>query len=137
MSYNRDSKMSPILGNFSFAAVRSVIPHRLRRRWRQTKSRISTRTSPASNITALQTSLSPADTLKSLRRHKWSYYDAQYLFLALILIFSLSIIQSPGPAVKMLVAMGLVVSLIFPLTRQFFLPFLAVAGYLIFFFSCK
>ncbi|KAF2101479.1 aureobasidin resistance protein Aur1 [Rhizodiscina lignyota] len=121
----------------SWPAVRSVIPHRLRRKWRQTKSRISSRQSPTSTITALQTSFSPADTLRSLRKHRWSYYDAQYLFLAILGIFCLSIIESPGPLVKMLVATGIILSLVIPVTRQFFLPFLPIAGWLIFFFSCK
>lgn len=92
---------------------------------------------PTSTIATLNTSINPADTIRALRTHQWSYYDAQYLFLAILGIFSLSVIQSPGPFVKTLVATLLLTSLVIPLTRQFFLPFLPIAGYLLFFYACQ
>jgi len=69
--------------------------------------------------------------------HQWSPYDAQYLFLALIGIFALSIIQSPGPLIKTMVASLLMLSLLLPVTRQFFLPFLPIAGWLVLFYACQ
>ena len=111
-----------------------IVPHRFRRKLR---SKLRSRQSPTSNIAALQTSLSPSDTLRSLKLHKWSYYDGQYLLLAIVAIFALSIIQSPGPFVKTLFAAALMTSLILPITRQFFLPFLPIASWLLFWFSCQ
>lgn len=121
----------------SWPSIPTFVPHRIRRKFRSTKSRIRSRQTPTSSITALQTSFNPADTLKSLRMHQWSYYDAQYLLLVLIGIFSLSIIESPGPLVKTMVATGLMTLLLMPATRQFFLPFLPIAGWLVLFFACQ
>ena len=120
----------------SWPTMPTILPHRLRRKFRSTKSKMRSRQSPASSITSLQTSFNPADTLKSLRTHQWSYYDAQYLLLAVLGIFSLCVIQHPGPFVKTIVASLLMLSLVLPITRQFFLPFLPVASWLIFFYAC-
>ncbi|OAL17640.1 hypothetical protein AYO22_11430 [Fonsecaea multimorphosa] len=68
---------------------------------------------------------------------RWSIYDGQWLFLAIVGIFSLSIIEFPGPLVKTAVATLLLASLIFPITRQFFRPFMPIAAYLIFFYACR
>lgn len=92
---------------------------------------------PTSSIATLNTSLNPADTLRALRTHHWSYYDAQYLFLAIVLIFSLCVMQSPGPFTKTLFVALYMGSLIIPMTRQFFLPFLPIATYLLLFYSCQ
>ncbi|KAL2423270.1 Inositol phosphorylceramide synthase catalytic subunit aur1 [Exophiala dermatitidis] len=115
-------------------SIQLLVPHRLRRKLR---SKLRNRQSPASSISSLQTSFSPADTLHSLQNHKWTVYDAQWLFLAVLGIFSLSIIESPGPLVKTTVATLLLASLIFPITRQFFRPFMPIAAYLIWFYSCR
>ncbi|KAI5209954.1 PAP2-domain-containing protein [Aureobasidium subglaciale] len=115
----------------------TMLPHRLRRKFRSTRSKIRSRQTPTSSISALQTSFNPRDTLRSLRDHQWSVYDAQYLFLAVVGIFALCVIQSPGPMVKTTVATLLMLSLLLPVTRQFFLPFLPIAAWLVFFFSCQ
>jgi hypothetical protein len=115
----------------------TILPHRLRRKFRSTRSKIRSRQTPTSSISALQTSFNPRDTLRSLRDHHWSVYDAQYLFLAVVGIFALCVIQSPGPMVKTAVATLLMLSLLLPVTRQFFLPFLPIAAWLVFFFSCQ
>jgi hypothetical protein len=49
----------------------------------------------------------------------------------------LSIIESPGPLVKTTVATLLLASLVFPITRQFFRPFMPIAAYLIWFYACR
>lgn len=121
----------------SWSSIPTIVPHRIRRKFRSTRSRIRSRQAPTSSLTSLQTSFNPADTLKALRMHQWSVYDAQYIFLAIIGIFALSIIQSPGPMVKMMVATLLMLSLLLPVTRQFFLPFLPIASWLILFYSCQ
>ena len=109
-----------------------VVPHRMRRRLR---SKLRSRQSPASSLSNLQTSWSPRDTLKALRSHRWSYWDGQYLVLLIVGIFCLSVIETPGPLVKTLISTLLLSSLIFPITRQFFLPCLPVIGWLVLFYA--
>lgn len=121
----------------SWPSIPTFVPHRIRRKFRSTRSKIRSRQVPSSSLTSLQTSFNPADTLKALRMHQWSPYDAQYIFLAIIGIFSLSIIQFPGPLIKTMVATFLMLSLLLPVTRQFFLPFLPIAGWLILFYACQ
>ena len=113
--------------------LKLLVPHRLRRKLR---SKLRNRQSPASSITTLQTSFSPADTLRSLQSHRWTVYDGQYLILAILGIFSLCIIETPGALVKTMVASLLLFSLVLPITRQFFLPFLPIAAWLIFYYAC-
>ena len=125
---------SPTKLGFSWPSIPVLIPHRVRRRLR---SRIRSRQSPSSSLTSLQTSLKPTDTLRTLRAHRWSYYDAQYLILIILGVFSLSIIERPGILVKTAVATLILASLVIPITRQFFLPFLPIATWLIFFYSCQ
>jgi len=119
------------------SALPSFVPHRLRRKWRATRSRIRSRVSPSSSVSSLNTSFSPADTLRSLRTHQWSFYDGQYLFLAILFIFSLSVMETPGPFAKTFVAALLMTGLVLPITRQFLLPFLPALTWLLLFASCK
>lgn len=104
---------------------------------RKLHSRIRQGQSPASNLAKLQTSFDPADTLRSLRAHRWSIYDAQYLLLIIVGIFALSVIEEPGPLAKTSLATLLMVSLILPITRQFFLPFLPALTWLVLFYACR
>jgi hypothetical protein len=119
------------------SALPSFIPHRMRRKWRATKSRIRSRQSVTSSIAGLETSLSPSDTLKSLRTHPWSIYDAQYLFLAIVAIFALSVSEAPGPFAKTFIAGLLMTGLCLPITRQFLLPLLPTLTWVLLFSSCK
>ncbi|KAF2000560.1 aureobasidin resistance protein Aur1 [Amniculicola lignicola CBS 123094] len=119
------------------SALPSFIPHRVRRKWRATRSRIRSRQSITSSISSLETSFSPADTLRSLRTHPWSIYDGQYLIIAIVLIFSLSVMEAPGPFAKTFVATLGMAGLVLPITRQFLLPFLPALTWLILFSSCK
>ncbi|KAI9658685.1 MAG: Aureobasidin resistance protein Aur1 [Bathelium mastoideum] len=118
----------------SWPSLPVILPHRLRRKLR---SKLHTRKSPTSSIAGLQTSISPADTLRALKQHQWSFYDGQYLFMAVLGIFSLCVMQAPGPLMKTLVATLLLTSLTIPITRQFFLPFLPIATWLILFYACQ
>ncbi|KAI6860519.1 PAP2-domain-containing protein [Hortaea werneckii] len=121
----------------SWPSLPVILPHRLRRKFRSTRSRIRSRQTPTSSISSLNTSFNPADTIRALRTHHWSFYDAQYLFLAVLGIFSLCVIQSPGPMMKTLVATLLMTGLVIPITRQFLLPFLPIASWLILFYACQ
>ncbi|GAB1211842.1 hypothetical protein ATERTT37_000966 [Aspergillus terreus] len=114
-------------------SIQLLVPHRMRRKIR---SKLRSRISPTSSISSLQTSFSPVDTLRSLQSHRWTLYDFQYLLLLIVGIFSLSVIEVPGPLAKTAVFTLLLVSLLLPITRQFFLPFLPIAGWLIFFYAC-
>lgn len=117
--------------------VSTIVPPRIRRTFRSTRSKIWSGHTPASSITTLRTSVNPANTLRSLRAHHWSYYDAQYLLLTMVGIFSLCVIQSPGLPARLAIAILLMTSLILPITQQFFLPFLPIAAWLIFFYGCQ
>ena len=125
---------SKILLPFSWPpSIPTIIPHRIRRRLR---SKIRSRQSPSTSISRLQTSYSPADTIESLRLHRWSFYDGQYLILIILGIFSLCIIPSPGALVKTAVSTLIIVALILPISRQFLLPSLAIWSWLVFFYAC-
>lgn len=133
-SQRRDSYYTRLNFPFPFPpSIPSLIPHRIRRKFR---SKVRSRQSPTSSVTELKTSLHPADTLIALRRHKWSVWDAQYLVLVVLGIFSLCIISSPGPFVKTAIATLLLTSLLLPLTCQFFLPFLPIITWLVWFHAC-
>jgi len=119
------------------SALPSFIPHRVRRKWRATRSRIRSRQSVTSSVASLETSFSPADTLRSLRTHPWSIYDGQYLILAIVAIFSLSVSEAPGPFAKTFAAALLMGGLVLPISRQFLLPFLPALTWLLLFSSCK
>jgi hypothetical protein len=119
------------------AGLSAYIPHRVRRKWRATKSRIHSRQSVTSSIASLETSLSPSDTIKALRTHPWSIYDAQYLFLAIVAIFALSVSEAPGPFAKTFAATALLAGILVPATRQFLLPLLPTLTWLFLFNSCK
>ena len=114
------------------SSLPSLVPHRIRRKLR---SKIRSRQSPSSSFATLQTSASPVDTLRSLRAHRWSFYDVQYLILIVLVIFSLSIIPA-RPLVKAAIATAMLVSVTLPLARQFFLPFWPIGVWLIFYYAC-
>ena len=120
-----------------WSSIPSLLPHRIRRKFRSTRSKLRSRVTPTSSITSLQTSFDPSLTLHSLRTHQWSAYDGQYLILAFFGIFSLCVEQSLGPLTKTAVATLLMTSLILPITRQFFLPLLPILTWLVFFHSCQ
>jgi hypothetical protein len=117
--------------------ARGLVPHKIRRKWRATKARVRSGQSAASAISALETSWSPADTIKALRQHRWSLYDGQYILLVVVAVFCLSIMGFPSPLFRTFVAALLITSLLIPITRQFFLPFLPIIGWLVLFYSCK
>ena len=114
-------------------SIPTIIPHRIRRKLR---SKVRSRQSPSTSLGHLQTSYSPADTIESLRKHRWSFYDGQYLILTILGIFSLCIIPWPGPLVKTALATLIITALILPVTRQFLLPSLAIWSWLVLFYAC-
>ena len=121
----------------TWSSIPSLLPHRIRRKFRSTRSKLRSRVTPTSSITSLETSFDPSHTLRALRTHQWSFYDGQYLVLAFFGIFTLCVEQSLGPLTKTAVATLLMTSLIIPVTRQFFLPLLPVLTWLTFFHACQ
>ena len=115
------------------SSIPSIIPHRIRRKLR---SKVRSRQSPSSSLSSLQTSISPADTLRALRAHRWSFYDGQYLIFIILGIFTLCIIPTPGPIIKTGISTLLLISLLLPATCQFFLPVLPIITWATFFYAC-
>ena len=125
---------SKFLPPFSWPpSIPTIIPHRIRRKLR---SKVRSRQSPSTTLSHLNTSYSPADTIESLRLHRWSFFDGQYLILIILAIFSLCIIPSPGPLVKTALSTLIITALILPVTRQFLLPSLPIWSWLVFFYAC-
>ena len=118
-------------------ALLAPVIHRVCRKWRATRSRINNCQRYTSPITSFERSFSPANTLRSFHAHSWSIYDGQYLVLAVVLIFCLSVSESPGPIAKALLVALLMGSLVLPVTRQLLLPFLPILTWLFLFHSCK
>jgi len=137
-SHNYHSTLSQTLAKanmaLSLTSIINPIPRRYRRRLR---SKFRSAISPASSIASVETSFNPNDTIKALRAHRWSVYDAKYLLLIIVAVFSLSISQAPGPMMKTFSASVLIGLLLMPATRQFFLPFLPIATWLVFFFNAR
>lgn len=115
-------------------SLQLLVPHRLRRRLR---SKLRNRQSPASSLATLQTSFSPFDTLRALQAHRWSVLDGQWLLIVILGVFCLSIMENPGPLVKTGVTTLLLISVLLPVTRQFFLPAMPIFAYLIWFYACR
>ena len=124
----------------SYPYMNSSRPRYLRR---------TTSQSPKS-VSALETSFSPTKTIESLRLHRWSGtdfscelyliclgLDGHYIFLSIIGIFALSVIESPGPIFKTLLATLLIAGLVIPITRQFLLPGLPVVTWAVLFYSAR
>lgn len=124
----------PSHSKWPLSMIPNPIPQRYRRKLR---SKLRARQSPASSVSSIETSFSPYDTLRALRSHKWAPWDAQYLFLIILITFSLCISPGPGPLMKTGGVTGAIILLLIPVTRQFFLPFLPIGTWLLFFFSCR
>ncbi|KAI6245503.1 Inositol phosphorylceramide synthase catalytic subunit aur1 [Erysiphe necator] len=119
---------------FSWLSFLNPIPRRYRRRLR---SKFRSSISPTTNIAAVETSFNPRDTVRALRAHKWSAYDAKYLILIVITVFCLSVSRAPGPILKTGAASLLIAVLLIPVTRQFFLPVLPILTWVLFFFNAR
>ncbi|KAI3541061.1 PAP2 superfamily protein [Colletotrichum filicis] len=124
-------------GNLNFAKL-NPIPHRYRpsRAKRNQKKRASGNYTGAEDVTSLQKSLNPLDTLRKLQNHKWRLLDLQYTILVALIIFSLCITPS-APLIKTLAVTGGLLLLTIPVTSQFFFPGLSIWAYLIYFFCSR
>ncbi|KAK3834557.1 MAG: hypothetical protein J3R72DRAFT_346312, partial [Linnemannia gamsii] len=71
-----------------------------------------------------------------LKKHRYSLYDLQYVFLFVLFSFCYYIMDKPV-WFKLPIALGAIGLLIPKKTRQFMLPFLAIAAWLILFYCCR
>jgi inositol phosphorylceramide synthase catalytic subunit len=126
-------------GTLNLASL-NPIPHKYRpsnsSRRRSSEKRRDEYPNAAEDITRLQTSFNPWHGFRELRRHRWTVLDLQYVVLAGLLIFSLAI-APPAPVAKGLAAVGTLLVLFMPVTRQFFLPSLPIWTYLVYFFCSR
>ncbi|CAO3569222.1 unnamed protein product [Mortierella alpina] len=75
-------------------------------------------------------------TIKPLQQHHYTLFDLQYLFLFVLFSFCYGIMDKPV-WFKLPIALTSVALLIPRRTRQFMLPFLAIAAWLILFYCCR
>ncbi|KAF9085527.1 Aureobasidin resistance protein Aur1 [Mortierella sp. AD031] len=75
-------------------------------------------------------------TVRPLQKHHYTLYDLQYVFLFALFSFCYYIMDKPV-WFKLPIALGAIGLLIPKKTRQFMLPFLAIAAWLILFYCCR
>lgn len=75
-------------------------------------------------------------TIRPLQKHRYTLYDLQYVFLFALFSFCYFIMDKPI-WFKLPIAFGAIGLLIPRKTRQFMLPFLAIAAWLILFYCCR
>lgn len=123
-------------GSLNFALL-NPIPHKYRPS-RRLRARQKARPTALrdDDVSRLQTSFDVRETLRILRTRRWHILDVQYLILAVVLLFSLMIAPS-APLIKTGALVLYSVLLLMPITRQFFLPSMAIWVYLLFFFSSR
>ncbi|KAF9582802.1 Aureobasidin resistance protein Aur1 [Lunasporangiospora selenospora] len=77
-----------------------------------------------------------ASTIRPLRQHRYSLFDLQYLFLIILFAFCYIIMDKPT-WFKLPIALAAIALLVPRGTRQFMLPFSAIAGWLVLFYCCR
>lgn len=75
-------------------------------------------------------------TIRPLRQHRYTLFDLQYVFLFVLFSFCYYIMDKPI-WLKLPIALFATGLLIPKRTRQFMLPFLAIAAWLILFYCCR
>ncbi|KAF9146785.1 Aureobasidin resistance protein Aur1 [Linnemannia schmuckeri] len=75
-------------------------------------------------------------TIRPLQKHRYTLYDLQYVFLFVLFSFCYYIMDKPV-WFKLPIALGVIGLLIPKKTRQFMLPFFAIAAWLILFYCCR
>lgn len=75
-------------------------------------------------------------TFRPLQQHHYTVYDLQYVFLFVVFAFCYWIMEKPV-WFKLPIALTSIALLIPRRTRQFMLPFLAVAAWLLLFYCCR
>ncbi|POR32017.1 Inositol phosphorylceramide synthase catalytic subunit aur1 [Tolypocladium paradoxum] len=117
-------------------AVLSRLPSRYQVGRRRARAKSGSTRPDVPDITSLETSFNFWDGIRDLQRHKWHVVDLQYIFLAGLTLFSLSIAPS-APALKLFALVGGVWLMLMPATRQFFLPSATIWVWLVYFFCSR
>lgn len=121
--------------NLSLALL-NRIPTRYRVGRRRSRSKSKHLHPGVEDITTLKTSFNLWDGIRELQHHKFRTTDLQYVFVAAIALFSLSISPS-APGIKFMAVMASLWVLLMPATRQFFLPSAVIWVWLLYFFSSR
>jgi inositol phosphorylceramide synthase catalytic subunit len=103
---------------------------------RRTRSKSKHTPPGVAPISTLERSFNLWDGIRSLQKRNWRMTDIQYVFLAGLVLFSLSITPA-APTSKTFAVMGGLWVLLMPATRQFFLPSLMIWVWLLYFFSSR
>ncbi|KAJ7629510.1 hypothetical protein DFH06DRAFT_1304171 [Mycena polygramma] len=85
----------------------------------------------------LNKSLSPADTINRLKKHKFTWTDSIYLFHLASVAFWLPLLPPAAYPLQILIPVAFSVALLVPLTSQFFLPALPVFAWLLEYFTSR
>ncbi|KAG8162270.1 hypothetical protein KVR01_008035 [Diaporthe batatas] len=90
----------------------------------------------SNTVTRLQRSFNPLDGVRACRRHRLCWSDIQWVALAALMIFSVTI--APMPLFfKIAIPMVSLLVCLMPATRQFFMPSMSIWVYLIYFFCSR
>ncbi|KAI0065144.1 PAP2-domain-containing protein [Artomyces pyxidatus] len=82
-------------------------------------------------------SLSPADTVRRLQNHSFTFSDTIYLFHIFNTAFWVYLMKAPGFPLKLGIPIFHAILLIIPFTSQFFLPALPVTSWVICYYSSQ
>lgn len=85
----------------------------------------------------LDKSLNPNDTLMKLRQHVFTWFDLIHVFHLAVAGFWLTIMQSPGFPLKLLIPILYFIAILIPLTSQFFIPATPIFAYLLSFYTSR
>ncbi|KAA1470883.1 PAP2-domain-containing protein [Dentipellis sp. KUC8613] len=85
----------------------------------------------------LDKSLSPRDTIRRLQNHSFTLSDTIYLFHIALATFWITLMQSPGFPLKLLIPVLYAIALLIPFTSQFFVPATPVFAWLLTYYSSR
>lgn len=88
-------------------------------------------------VARLDKSLSPSDTLNRLKQHTFTLSDSIYVFHLALATFWITIMQSPGFPLKLMIPILYTIALLIPFTCQFFIPATPVFAWLLTFYSAR
>ena len=122
-------KLNPIPHKYRQATAARRQRSRSNKEWARPRAAVD-------DLTSLKRSFNPFDTVRAVRRHRWSLTDLQYVGVFGLLVFSLCL---PGPPAwfKACFSLGMTALLLMPITRQFFFPALPIITWLVYFFSSR
>ena len=88
-------------------------------------------------VARLDKSLSPSDTLNRLKQHTFTLSDSIYIFHLALATFWITIMQSPGFPLKLMIPILYTIAVLIPFTSQFFVPATPVFAWLLTFYTAR